>query len=73
MMIQDKENALLTEREAAAYFGWSVYTMRAIRKSGEIEFVQFNKRTIRYMLSQLEDYKSRHLSKVIEEQKGEKQ
>jgi hypothetical protein len=60
-MIQDKENALLTEREAAAYFGWSVYTMRAIRKSGEIEFVKFNQRTIRYTQQQLENYKSQHL------------
>jgi hypothetical protein len=65
-MLQEKENALLTEREAAAYFGWSVYTMRTIRKRGEIGFVKFSKRTIRYMLSQLEDYKRRHLSSVIE-------
>lgn len=65
-MIQDKENALLTEREAAAYFGWSVYTMRSIRKRNEIEYVKFNQRTIRYTLNQLEDYKRRHLSRVIE-------
>lgn len=72
-MIQDNENALLTEREAAAYFGWSVYTMREIRKRGEIQYVRFNNRTIRYTLNQLEDFKRRHLSKVIGEKDGAEQ
>jgi hypothetical protein len=63
-MIQDRENTLLTEREAAAFFGWSVYTMREIRKRGEIEFVRFNNRTIRYTIEQLENYKKKHMSQA---------
>lgn len=63
-MIQNKENNLLTEREAAAFFGWSVYTMREIRKRGEIEFVRFNNRTIRYTIEQLENYKKKHMSRA---------
>ena len=66
-MIQNTENTLLTERQAAEFFGWSVYTMREIRKRGGIEFVKFNKRTIRYTLSQLEAYKQRHLSRAGQE------
>jgi repressor of nif and glnA expression len=63
-MRKNQENQLLTEREAAEFFGWSVYTMREIRKRGEIGFVKFNKRTIRYTLAQLEEYKQQHLSKA---------
>lgn len=61
-MLKSQENTLLTEREAAEFFGWSVFTQREIRKRGEIGFVKFNKRTIRYTLSQLEEYKQQHLS-----------
>lgn len=59
-----KDEKLLSEREAADYFGWSVYTMRAIRKRNEIDCIQFNHRTIRYTLEQLEEYKKRHLKAV---------
>jgi hypothetical protein len=69
-MIKEQENTLLTEQEAADFFGWSVYTMREIRKRGEIEFLRFHDRTIRYMLQQLEDYKCRHMSHVIAAQEG---
>jgi len=31
------KDTLLTEREAADFFGWSVYTMREARKRGEID------------------------------------
>jgi predicted site-specific integrase-resolvase len=65
-MIKNEENALFNERQAAEYFGWSVYTMREIRKRGEIEFVRFNNRTIRYTTEQLEDYKSRHMNSMAE-------
>lgn len=70
-MIQDIENALLTEREAAGFFGWSVYTMRSVRKRGEIDYVRFNNRTIRYTMKQLEDYKRRHFNQAVVEEKGE--
>ena len=55
------DRKLLTEREAADYFGWSVFTMREIRKSGEIDFIKFNDQTIRYTIEQLEAYKNRFL------------
>ena len=58
------ENKLLTEKQAADYFGWSVFTMREIRKRGEIEFIQFNEQTIRYTTEQLEDYKNRFLKQA---------
>ena len=67
-MTEKTENRLLTEQEAAAFFGWSVYTMREIRKRGEIECVKFNDRTVRYTLEQLEAYKREHLSKAEEGQ-----
>ncbi len=70
MKIENRENMLLTEREAAAFFGWSVFTMREIRKRNEIEFVKFNSRTIRYTIDQLEDYKRQHTSRAGE--KGER-
>ncbi len=41
---------LYTERETADYFGWSVFTMREIRKRGEIEHLLFNKKTVRYVM-----------------------
>jgi len=53
---------LLSENEAADYFGWSVYTMREIRKRGEIEHLVFNNKTIRYTRRQLEDYKKKHFA-----------
>jgi hypothetical protein len=60
--MDNKEERLLTEKEASDYFGWSLYTQREIRKRGEIEFIQFNEQTIRYTLEQLENYKNEHLS-----------
>ncbi|HEX8922117.1 MAG TPA: helix-turn-helix domain-containing protein [Pyrinomonadaceae bacterium] len=65
-MMETAEKRLLTEQQAADYFGWSIYTMREIRKRGEIECVRFNERTVRYTLEQLEDYKHRHMSRVDE-------
>lgn len=58
------EEKLLTEKEAAAYFGWSVFTMREIRKRGDIEFIKFNEQTIRYTLEMLENYKNRYLKQA---------
>jgi repressor of nif and glnA expression len=69
-MMRETENTLLTEREAADFFGWSIYTMREIRKRGEIEFLRFHDRTIRYTLEQLEDYKLRHMSRAAEAKEG---
>ncbi len=57
---------LYTEREAAAYFGLSVFTMREIRKIGEIEHLIFNKKTVRYTLEQLKKYKNEHVNGEID-------
>ncbi len=57
----DKEFKLYDEKEAADFFGWSVFTMRGIRKRGEIEYLIFNDKTIRYTLEQLEKYKREHI------------
>ena len=62
--MNEKNSKLLTEKEAADYFGWSQYTMREIRKRGEIEFIQFNEQTIRYTTDILENYKNRYLKQV---------
>jgi hypothetical protein len=62
--MNEKEDRLLTEKEAAAYFGWSLFTMREIRKRGDIEFIKFNEQTIRYTLEMLENYKNRHLKQA---------
>ncbi len=57
-----KENQLFSEKEAADYFGWSVSTMREIRKRGGIRHLIFNNKTVRYTLEQLEEYKNGHVS-----------
>lgn len=62
-----KDTGLLTEKEAAEWFGWSLFTMREIRKRGTIEFIQFNEQTIRYTLEQLEAYKDRFLRQAAEQ------
>ena len=69
-MTEKTENRLLTEQQAADFFGWSVYTMREIRKRGEIECVRFNERTVRYTLEQLEGYKRQHMSQAAAQEKG---
>ncbi len=53
---------LFSETEAADYFGWSVSTMREIRRRGEIRHLIFNNKTVRYTLEQLEEYKNGHIS-----------
>lgn len=55
------DEKLYSENEAADYFGWSVFTMRAIRKRGEIEYLIFNDKTIRYTIEMLVNYKNNHL------------
>ncbi len=57
---------LYTEREAADYFGWSVFTMREIRKRGEIPHLIFNNKTVRYTLEQLEKFKNEHVNGGID-------
>lgn len=59
--MEKKEVRLYTEKEAADYYGWSLFTMREIRKSGKIDFIAFNGQTIRYTIEQLEEYKNRFL------------
>jgi hypothetical protein len=59
--INDTNQKLFSEQEAADYFGWSVFTMREIRKRGEIQHLIFNNKTVRYTLGQLEAYKNEHL------------
>lgn len=60
-MKKELNEKLYTEQEAADYFGWSVFTMREIRKRGEIEHLIFQDKTVRYTLEQLENYKNDHL------------
>ncbi len=62
MIEKNNEEKLFSERQAADYFGWSVFTMREIRKRGEIPHLIFNNKTVRYTLEQLEEYKNEHLS-----------
>ena len=57
-----KDEQLFSERQAAEFFGWSVFTMREIRKRGEIKCLVFNNKTIRYTLEQLQNYKDAHLA-----------
>jgi hypothetical protein len=57
---------LYTEREAAAYVGRSVFTMREIRKRGEIEHFIFNKKSVRYTHEQLEKFKNEHVNGEID-------
>lgn len=59
--ISDK---LLSEREAAEHFGWSIDKMRQIRKQGEIEYFKFNNQMIKYSITQLEEYKNRFLKQA---------
>ncbi len=61
-----KQNLLFSEKQAADYFGWSVFTMREIRKRGEIEHLLFNKKTVRYTLEQLENFKNEHVNGGID-------
>ncbi len=53
---------LFSETEAADYFGWSVSTMREIRRRGEIRHLIFNNKTVRYTFEQLEEYKNGHVN-----------
>ncbi len=57
-----KEKQLFSEKQAAEYFGWSVFTMREIRKRGEIKHLIFNNKTVRYTHQQLENFKNEHLN-----------
>ena len=61
----NEKGKLFTEKEAAEYFNWSVFTMRQIRKSGLIQHLVFNNKTVRYTLEQLEKYKNEHLIKEM--------
>ncbi len=60
-MKKELNEKLYSEKDAADYFGWSVFTMREIRKRGEIEHLLFQDKTVRYTLEQLENYKNEHL------------
>lgn len=62
--MDDENEKLLSEREAADWFGWSVDKMRQIRKRKEIQYYEFNKQVIKYSLQQLEDYKQRFLKQA---------
>ena len=63
-MKKELNEKLYSEKDAADYFGWSVFTMREIRKRGEIEHLLFQDKTVRYTLEQLENYKVRHLKQT---------
>lgn len=58
----DEKQQLFSEQQAANYIGWSVFTMREIRKRGEIQHLIFNNKTVRYTLQQLEEYKDGHIN-----------
>ena len=62
--MEDENEKLMSEKEAADWFGWSVDKMRKIRKSGVIQYYEFNKQVIKYSLQQLEDYKQRFLKQA---------
>lgn len=64
IMKEDVDKKLFSEIEAANYFGWSVFTMREIRKRGEIDYLLFQEKTVRYTLQQIEDYRARHLKQA---------
>ncbi len=55
------DEQLFSERQAAEFFRWSVFTMREIRKRGEIKCLVFSNKTVRYTLEQLQNYKDAHL------------
>ncbi len=61
----NEKGKLFTEKEAAEYFNWSIFTMRQIRKSGLIQHLVFNNKTVRYTLEQLEKHKNEHLIKEM--------
>ena len=65
-MKEKLKQKLYSERDASDFFGWSIFTMREIRKRGEIEYLIFNDKTIRYTIEQLEKYKNEHLAGGIE-------
>jgi predicted site-specific integrase-resolvase len=60
-MTIERIESLLTEREAAARLGYSVYSLREFRRRGLIEYFRFNSRTIKYAPSHLEAFKREHL------------
>lgn len=62
--MDNTSNKLLSEKEAAKFFGWSIDKMRQIRKKGEIEYFRFNSQVIKYSISQLEEYKNRFLKQA---------
>lgn len=57
--VKDKKS-LLSESEAAARIGYSVFSLREFRKRGEIDHFLFG-RTVRYSPSQIEAFKRKHL------------
>ncbi len=59
--MEAEETRLLSEKEAANWFGWSIDKMRQIRKSGEIRYYKFNNQVIKYSIEFLEEYKNRFL------------
>lgn len=65
-MKEELKQKLYSERDASDFFGWSIFTMREIRKRGEIEYMIFNDKTIRYTQEQLENYKNEHLARGTE-------
>ena len=56
-----RDETLLTEREAAARLGYSIYSLREFRRRGLIDHFKFSDRTIKYSLSHLEAFKQEHL------------
>ncbi len=60
-MTKQMDEKLYSEQEAADFYNWSIFTMRLIRKRGEIEYLVFQDKTIRYTLEQLQKYKNEHL------------
>lgn len=55
------EKKLLTESESAEILNISLSSLRNLRKSGLISYIQLSDRTIRYSLGQIEDFKSQRI------------
>lgn len=64
-MTEVRNERLLSEKEAAEYFGWSLEKMRQIRRRGKIEHFKFSSQSIKYSVEQLEAYKNSHLKQAF--------
>jgi len=60
----DLKNKLLTEPEAAVYLGLSNWTVRKWRIEGKLPAIKIGWRSIRYRLTDLEQFLKRNTTRV---------